>query len=113
MAGMTKAAPTGRLRPILLAGALLAIWGADASQAATWSRSGSVTTARGTSSGSVSGACAAGTCTRAATVSGPYGGTASRSGSITRTGPHAYSYARTTTGPYGGSVSRSGWVGWY
>jgi len=68
---------------------------AAVSAANAWTRSGSVTTARGTYYGS---------------ASGPYGGAVSRSGSITRTGPDSYSYSRTTTGPNGNSVTRGGTV---
>ena len=80
------------------------------SQADAWTRSGSVTTARGTYTGSASGSCAGGTCSRSRSVTGPYGNTVSRSGSVSRTAPYAYSYSRTTTGPYGNSVTRSGTV---
>lgn len=78
-----------------------------------WTRSGSVTTARGTYHGSASGGCGGGSCSRSASVTGPYGGTASRSGSVTQTGPNSYDYSRTTTGPQGGSVTRSGTVTTY
>lgn len=37
---------------------------------------------------------------------------ASRSGSVSRTGPRFYSDARTSTGSCGGGASRSGRVGW-
>lgn len=80
------------------------------SEAAAWTRSGTVTTPRGTYTGSAAGGCAGGTCSRSATVTGPYGGTVSRSGSVTRTGPYSYGYTRTTTGPYGNSVTRAGRV---
>lgn len=83
---------------------------ATVSQASAWSRSGSVTTWRGTYYGHSSGGCAGGTCSRSRSVTGPYGGTVSRTGSITRTGPGDYSYSRTTTGPNGNSVTRSGSV---
>lgn len=79
-------------------------------EAAAWTRSGSVTTARGAYTGSASGGCAYGTCSRTRTVTGPYGSTASRTGSVTRTSPYTYNYSRTATGPYGGSVTRNGAV---
>ena len=83
---------------------------AAVSQASAWTRSGSVTTWRGTYHGSASGGCAGGTCSRTRSVTGPNGNTVSRSGSITRTGPYRYSYSRTTTGPNGNGVTRSGTV---
>jgi len=83
---------------------------AGCSAASAWTRSGTVTTPRGTYTGSASGGCAGGTCSRSATVTGPNGRTVSRSGSISRTGPHSYSYSRTTTGPQGRSVTRAGTV---
>ncbi|AXK83855.1 hypothetical protein DW352_04370 [Pseudolabrys taiwanensis] len=83
------------------------------SQADAWTRSGTVTTARGTYTGSASGGCAGGTCSRTRSVTGPYGNTVSRSGSVSRTGPYRYSYSRTTTGPNGNSVTRSGSVATY
>lgn len=86
----------------------LAVTGA--SDANAWVRSGSVTTWRGTYYGSASGGCAGGSCSRSASITGPYGGTVSRTGSITRVGPHASDYTRTTTGPNGNSVTRSGTV---
>lgn len=82
-------------------------------EAAAWTRSGSVTTPRGTYTGAVAGSCAGGTCSRAAVATGPYGGSVSRTGSITRTGPGSYAYQRTTTGPAGNSVTRSGSVSRY
>lgn len=83
---------------------------AGSSAASAWTRHGTVTTPRGTYYGSASGGCAGGTCSRSASVTGPDGRAVSRSGSITRTGPHRYSYSRTTTGPQGRSVTRAGTV---
>ena len=77
-------------------------------QASAWSRSGSVTTWRGTYYGQGSGGCAGGTCSRTRSVTGPYGGTVSRVGSITRTGSGSYSYTQTYTGPNGHGATRSG-----
>lgn len=82
-------------------------------EAAAWTRSGSVTTPRGTYTGAATGSCAGGTCSRAAVATGPYGGSVSRTGSVTRTAPGSYSYQRTTTGPAGNSVTRSGAVSRY
>jgi hypothetical protein len=89
---------------------IVAIGLATMSEAAAWTRSGSLTTRRGTYYSSVSGGCSAGTCSRSRSISGPYGGTVSRTGSITRIGDHSYTYSRTTVGPHGGSVTRSGTV---
>ena len=83
---------------------------AIASEAAAWTRSGTVITPRGTYAGSVSAGCAAGVCARTATVTGPHGNSVSRSGSVARTGYPSYMYSRTTTGSYGRSVTRSGSV---
>jgi hypothetical protein len=83
---------------------------ASVGAAAAWTRHGSVSTWRGTYSGQASGGCGGGSCWRSGSVTGPYGGTVSRSGNVTRTGPHTYDYSRTTTGPNGNSVTRSGSV---
>jgi hypothetical protein len=96
--------------PILSALLVGAFSLASVSQAAAWTRSGTVTTRRGTYSGQFSGGWAGGTCSRSATVTGPNGRTVSRTGSITHTGPGTYSYTRTTTGPNGNSITRSGTV---
>lgn len=78
--------------------------------AGAWTRSGSVTTRRGTYTGNFSGGCSGGTCSRSGAITGPNGNTVSRTGSITRTGPDRYSYSRTTTGPNGNSFTRGGTV---
>jgi hypothetical protein len=80
-----------------------------ASEANAWTRTGSVTTQRGTYTRTVSGSCGGGTCSRTGSVTGPNDRTVSRSGTISRAGGRIYAYNRTTTGPYGGSVSRTGW----
>jgi hypothetical protein len=90
-----------------LAGLLVVGAAADAN---AWTRQGSVTTARGTYYSHGSGGCAAGTCSRSATVTGPYGGTYTRQGSVTRTAPGQYQYSGTATGPRGGTVTRNGTV---
>jgi hypothetical protein len=82
---------------------------AAASEANAWTRTGSVTTQRGTYTGTASGGCAGGTCSRTRSVTGPMGHTVSRSGSVSRVGPYRYAYSRTTTGPNGRSFVRSGW----
>lgn len=84
-----------------------------AQNANAWSRHGHVHTPHGTYSGHASGGCGGSTCSRSKVVSGPHGNTASRSGYVTKTGPHSYSYGRTTTGPRGNTVTRSGSVSRY
>ena len=49
-----------------------------------WTRTGSVTGPRGTSSVSVTGSCANGTCTRQATRTGPAGNIFTRQSTISR-----------------------------
>nr|QDF38399.1 hypothetical protein FJN17_12955 [Bradyrhizobium symbiodeficiens] len=95
------------LIPASLAGLLVA---AGISEANAWVRSGSVTTRRGTYYGSASGGCGGGSCWRSGSITGPYGGTLSRSGNVTRVGPNAYNYSQTVTGPNGRSVTREGTV---
>lgn len=106
-----------RLAPLTRSALVLSLAGfsvlAGLGEAAAWTRSGSVTTPRGTYTGAAAGSCAGGTCSRAATATGPYGGTVSRTGSVTQTAPGSYSYQRTTTGPAGNSVTRSGSVSRY
>jgi hypothetical protein len=79
-------------------------------EASAWTRQGSVTTARGTYTVNGAGSCAGGTCSGTRTVTGPYGGTVTRSGTVTKTGPGQYQYTGTVTGPYGRTVNRSGTV---
>jgi hypothetical protein len=93
---------------LVSASLIVAIGFATMSEAAAWTRSGTLTTRRGTYYSQASGGCSAGTCSRSRSITGPHGGTVSRTGSITRTGDHSYSYSRTTTGPNGSSVTRSG-----
>ncbi len=55
---------------------MLACMGVAAeAEARSWSRGGSVTGPRGTTTWQRSGDCAGGTCTRSRTVTGPNGGT--------------------------------------
>ncbi len=96
--------------PILSALLVGAFSLASISEAAAWTRSGTVTTRRGTYDGQFSGGCAGGTCSRSATITGPNGRTVSRTASITHSGPWTYNYTRTTTGPNGNSITRSGSV---
>jgi hypothetical protein len=96
------------MKTVLASASLAALLGLASMPAANaWTRSGSVTTWRGTYHGSASGGCGAGSCWRSASVTGPYGGTVSRSGNISHVGPHTYAYSRTTTGPDGNSITRS------
>src|SRR5258707_11830593 len=84
-----------------LAGLLLAATAADAS---AWTRHTTVNTWRGTYTVNAAGGCSGGVCSRTRTVTGPYGGTVTRSGSVLRTGPNQYSYQGSVTGPYGGAA---------
>ena len=72
-----------------LAGLLLAATAADAS---AWTRHTTVNTWRGTYTVNAAGGCSGGVCSRTRTVTGPYGGTVTRSGTVVRTGPNQYSY---------------------
>ena len=64
-----------------LAGALSIAAAVDAS---AWTRSGTSTGPRGTSSVQASGSCANGTCSRSATRTGPAGNTYTRQGTVSR-----------------------------
>jgi hypothetical protein len=64
-----------------LAGALTVAAVADAS---AWTRSGTATGPRGTSSFQASGSCANGSCSRTATRTGPAGNTYTRQSTVTR-----------------------------
>ncbi len=57
---------------------------AAVAEASAWTRSASGTGPRGTSSVSVTGGCANGSCTRNATRTGPAGNTYSRTGTVSR-----------------------------
>jgi uncharacterized low-complexity protein len=57
---------------------------AAVADANAWTRTGSATGPRGTSSVNVTGGCANGTCTRSVTRTGPAGNTYTRQGSISR-----------------------------
>jgi hypothetical protein len=93
---------TAGLAGLLLAGTI--------AEASAWTRQGTVTTARGTYAVNGAGSCAGGTCSGTRTVTGPYGGTVTRSGTVTKTAPGQYQYTGTVTGPYGGTATRSGTV---
>ena len=64
-----------------LAGALTVAAVADAS---AWTRSGTATGPRGTSSFQASGSCANGSCSRSATRTGPAGNSYTRQSTVTR-----------------------------
>ena len=57
---------------------------AAVAEANAWTRSGTVTGPRGTSSFNVTGSCANGSCTRSATRTGPAGNTYTRQSTISR-----------------------------
>jgi hypothetical protein len=90
-----------------LAGLLLA---ANAADASAWTRHTTVNTWRGTYTVNAAGGCAGGVCSRTRTVTGPYGGSVTQSGSVGRSGPGQFSYQGRVTGPYGGTITRSGTV---
>jgi hypothetical protein len=75
--------------------------------AGAWEQSGSVTTPKGTWTGSRSAGCADGTCSRSGSVTGPQGRTASRQGQVTRNAPGQWSGSRSATGWNGRAYSRS------
>lgn len=83
---------------------------AGIADANAFQRSGSVSSARGTSSHAASASCSGGTCTRSVSRTGAQGRTMSNSGSVTKTGTGQYSYTGSTTGPNGQTRSRSGSV---
>ena len=93
---------TAALAGLLLAGTI--------AEASAWTRQATVTTARGTYTVNSAGGCAGGTCSGTRTVTGPYGGTVIRGGSITQTAPGQYQYSGAVTGPYGRTVTRSGTI---
>jgi hypothetical protein len=106
-----RASTTDRVaRPILAAALASIALLATLAPASAWTRNGSVTTWRGTYAGTATGYCAYGTCQRSRTITGPNGGTVTRSGSATRTSPGVVQYGGTTTGPNGGTVTRSGTI---
>ncbi|WP_319529666.1 hypothetical protein [uncultured Cohaesibacter sp.] len=82
---------------------------AVASEANAWTRNGTVTGPRGTSSVQASGSCANGACSRQVTRTNPYGQTSTRSGSAACANG-VCSGSSTTTGPYGGTVTRQGTI---
>lgn len=93
----------------LLAAALAGLFviGA-AAEASAWTRSGTVTTARGTYNVQGSGSCGWRSCSGTRTVTGPNGHSVTRQGTVTRVGPNRAYYSGSVTGPYGGTVHRRG-----
>jgi len=89
----------------LVLASLLAL--SAAGEASAFSRQGTVTGPRGTASVHAQAGCAAGTCSRSITRTGPSGATLSRKGVVTCT-DGSCSGSRTTTGPRGNIVTRSG-----
>jgi hypothetical protein len=77
---------------------MAAVTEADAGGRA-WSRGGSFTGPRGTTTWERSGECGGDTCTRSRTLTGPYGGTVTRGGSVNRDG--SWDRDARATGPYG------------
>ena len=82
---------------------------AVAADANAWTRNGSVTGPRGTTTFNGSGSCADGACSRQITRTGPNGNSISRQGSVS-CGNGTCTGERTTTGPYGNSIVRQGSV---
>ena len=82
---------------------------AAAADANAWTRSGTVTGPRGTSTIQGVGSCANGTCSRSVTATGPYGNSVTRQGSGSCANG-VCSGSRQTTGPRGNTVYRQGSV---
>lgn len=83
-----------------------------AADANAWTRSGTATGWRGTSSVNASGSCANGSCSRQITRTGPYGNSVTRQGTASCANGTC-SGTRTTTGPNGGTVTRQGSISRY
>jgi hypothetical protein len=80
-----------------------------AADANAWTRSGTVTGPRGTSTVQGSGSCSGGTCSRSVTRTGPNGNSVTRQGSASCAGG-VCTGSSTTTGPNGNTVYRQGTV---
>ena len=73
------------MKKLVLTSAIIgALSVAAVADANAWTRTGSATGPRGTSSVSVTGGCANGSCTRSVTRTGPAGNSYTRQGTITR-----------------------------
>lgn len=79
-------------------------------EASAWTRSGTVTTGRGTYNVQGSGSCGWRSCSGSRTVTGPNGNSVTRQGTLTRIGPGRAYYSGSVTGPNGGTVYRRGVV---
>ena len=80
-----------------------------AADANAWTRSGTVTGPRGTSSVQAQGSCAGGSCSRSVTRTGPNGNSVTRQGSASCAGG-VCTGSSTTTGPAGNTIYRQGSV---
>ncbi len=89
-----------------LAAALIIGTAADAN---AWTRAGSASGPRGTSSVQATGSCANGTCSRSITRTGPYGNSVTRQGTVSCAGG-VCTGSRQTTGPNGQTIYRQGTV---
>lgn len=94
---------------------LTALTGVLAASAVTdafaWSRHGTVSGPRGTASVHAHGNCSGNSCSRSIRRTGPYGYSATRTGSVSCSG-HSCSGSRTTTLPSGRTIHRSRSVSW-
>ena len=93
------------IRLALAAASMLAITAFGCQTASAYDRGVTVTTPRGTYTKSVEAGCGGGECTRDAQVTGPNGGTVSRS-SQCAAGWRSYRCSGTITGPKGNSLTR-------
>lgn len=91
--------------PLAAAAAMLVAAGLGCQPASAYDRGVTVTTPEGTYTKSVDASCSGGVCSRDAEVTGPNGGTVSRSGSCTA-GWRFYGCTSTVTGPRGNSATR-------
>ena len=100
------------VHPVMIAGIIVtaaaAVLTLGSASAFAWSQHGTAYTSRGTYNGAHYGSCGAGSCSHAGGVAGPYGGIATNSGTVTRTGTGQFSNSGTATGRYGNSVQHAG-----
>jgi hypothetical protein len=96
---------TMKTRHFIAAISMVAITVLSCQAASAYDRGVTVTTPKGTYTKSVNAACSGGVCSRDAEVTGPKGGTVSRSGSCAA-GWRFYGCTSTATGPKGNSVTR-------
>jgi len=93
------------LRHVIAAASMLTLAAFGCRTALAYDRGVTVTTPRGTYTKSVAGGCADGLCSRDAEITGPDGGTVSRS-SQCAAGWRLYRCTGTVTGPNGHSLTR-------